>query len=285
MLNILITGASSGIGRAAAVRLAGEGHRVFAGVRKAADAEALAVIDHITPVIMDVTDAGQIAAAAETVAAAVGEAGLHGLVNNAGGGLAYPLELLPLQTFRDVLEVDTVGQLAVTQAFLPLLRVARGRVVMIGTIGTRFTPPFAGTLVGAKAALTALSDALRQELAPWGIPVVVVQPATIHSEAVGKLARDAEKALESFSAQGRALYGAAFQSMSSAAVERSAAGSSPDVAAQTISRVFRATRPRARYLTGKDSRLLATAGRLPAAVADALRRRVFKLPAPGSLAH
>ena len=176
MSNILVTGASSGIGRATAVRLAGEGHHVFAGVRQAADAEALAAMDHITPVILDVTDAGQIAAAAKTVAGAVGDAGLHGLVNNAGGGLIYPMELLPLQTFRDVLEVDTVGQLAVTQAFLPLLRVARGRVVMIGTIGTRFTPPFAGALVGAKAALTALGDALRQELAPWGVRVVVVQP-------------------------------------------------------------------------------------------------------------
>lgn len=285
MSNILVTGASSGIGRATAVRLAGEGHHVFAGVRQAADAEALAAMDHITPVILDVTDAGQIAAAAKTVAGAVGDAGLHGLVNNAGGGLIYPMELLPLQTFRDVLEVDTVGQLAVTQAFLPLLRVARGRVVMIGTIGTRFTPPFAGALVGAKAALTALGDALRQELAPWGVRVVVVQPATIHSEAVGKLARDAEKTLESFSEQGRALYGAAFQSMSSAAVERSTTGSSPDVVAQTISRVFRAAHPRARYITGKDSRLLATAGRLPAAVADTMRRRVFKLPAPGSLAR
>src|SRR5262249_56983950 len=112
------TGPSAGCGRGAAVGLGGEGPRVFAGVRKAADAEALAVIDHITPVIMDVTDAGQIAAAAKTVAAAVGEAGLHGLVNNAGGGLAYPLELLPLQTFRDGLEGGTGGQLAVTRAFL-----------------------------------------------------------------------------------------------------------------------------------------------------------------------
>ncbi len=119
---VVITGASTGIGAASAVELAGRGFRVFAGVRRPCDGQRLkAQSPHIVPLLLDVTVAGQIAAAAETVGRAVGDAGLAGLVNNAGIVVAGPLEILPLDQLRLQLEVNVVGQIAVTQAFLPLL--------------------------------------------------------------------------------------------------------------------------------------------------------------------
>ena len=193
----VVTGCSSGIGRATALRLAAAGQHVYAGVRNPADGDQLArsaAGGELTPLILDVTDTSHIAAAAAAVTGHTGTAGLHGLVNNAGFGLACPTELVQLEAFRRQLEVNVIGQLAVTQAFLPSLRRARGRIVMVSTIGVRFTPPFAGPLDATKAALSALGDALRQELAPWGVRVVVIEPASINSGAADKVFRDAAAA-------------------------------------------------------------------------------------------
>jgi NAD(P)-dependent dehydrogenase (short-subunit alcohol dehydrogenase family) len=191
----LVTGSSSGIGRATALRLAAAGQHVYAGVRHAEDGEQLArsaAGGEITPLILDVTEAAQIEAAAAAIGA---HGGLDGLVNNAGYGLACPTELVPLDAFRRQLEVNVTGQLAVTQAMLPALRQARGRIVMVSTIGVRFTPPFAGPLDAAKAALAALGDTLRQELAPWGVRVILVEPASINSGAADKVTRDVLSAI------------------------------------------------------------------------------------------
>lgn len=282
----LVTGASSGIGRATALRLTAAGHHVYAGIRKAADGDQLvrdAAGRELTPVTLDVTNAGQIGDAA----AVIGEhaaAGLDGLVNNAGYGLACPTELLPLDAFRRQLEVNATGQLAVTQAMLPLLRRAAGRIVVVGTIGVRFNPPFAGALDASKAALTALADSLRQELAPWDIRVVLVEPATINSGAADKVSRDAAAAMSAASPEGRALYQSTFADMLKVMSRREGNGSPPDVAAATITKALTTARPRAVYLTGKDARRLALLSMLPAPVLDAAKRRVFGLPAPGSRA-
>jgi NAD(P)-dependent dehydrogenase (short-subunit alcohol dehydrogenase family) len=287
----LVTGSSSGIGRATALRLAAAGQHVYAGVRKPADGDRLVRSaagegGEITPLILDVTEPGHIAAAASAIdehTASAGLAGLDGLVNNAGYGLACPSELVPLDAFRRQLDVNVTGQLAVTQAMLPALRRARGRIVMVSTIGVRFSPPFAGPLDAAKAALTALGEALRQELAPWGIRVVLVEPATINSGAADKVTRDAAAAMAAADPGARALYEGAF-GMLQVMGRREANGSPPDVAAVTITKALTARRPRAVYLSGKDSRRLAILSRLPVPVLDMARRRVFRLPAPGSLA-
>lgn len=282
----LVTGASSGIGQATALRLAAAGQHVYAGVRREADGAQLARTatgGEITPVRLDVTEASQIAEAA----AVIGEhapTGLDGLVNNAGYGLACPTELVPLDAFRRQLDVNVTGQLAVTQAMLPLLRRAVGRIVIISTVGVRFNPPFAGPLDAAKAALTALADSLRQELAPWDIRVVLVEPASINSGAADKVSRDAAAAMAAVSPQGRALYQGTFTNMLAVMNEREGQGSPPDVAAATIVRALTTRRPRTMYLTGKDSRRLALLSLLPTPVLDATKRRVFGLPAPGSLA-
>ena len=282
----LITGASSGIGRATALRLAAAGQHVYAGVRHQADGDQLVLAaagGEVTPVLLDVTQAGQIAEAAAAIGGHAA-AGLDGLVNNAGYGLACPAELVPLAAFRQQLDVNVTGQLAVTQAMLPLLRRAAGRIVIISTIGVRFNPPFAGPLDAAKAALTALADSLRQEVAPWGIRVVLVQPASINSGAAGKVSRDAAAAMAAASPQGRALYQTTFSAMLEVMNRREEHGSPPDVAAVTIVRALTASRPRTVYLTGKDSRRLAVLSLLPTPVLDAAKRRVFGLPGPGSLA-
>jgi len=288
----LVTGSSSGIGRATALWLAAAGQHVYAGVRKPADGDRLVRSaagegGEITPLILDVIEPGHIAAAASAIdehTASAGLAGLDGLVNNAGYGLACPSELVPLDAFRRQLDVNVTGQLAVTQAMLPALRRARGRIVMVSTIGVRFSPPFAGPLDAAKAALTALGEALRQELAPWGIRVVLVEPATINSGAADKVTRDAAAAMAAADPGARALYEGAFGGMLQVMERREANGSPPDVAAATITRALTARRPRAVYLSGKDSRRLAILSGLPAPVLDMARRRVFRLPAPGSLA-
>jgi NAD(P)-dependent dehydrogenase (short-subunit alcohol dehydrogenase family) len=283
--HVLVTGASSGIGRATALRLAVSGHHVFAGVRRPADGAALAqgAGREITPLLLDVTHPGQISAAAGTVAGHVGGAGLAGLVNNAGIGLFGPLEIIPLEQFRALMEVNVTGQLAVTQAFLPLLRQARGRIIMIGSIGTRFTPPFAGALAASKSALVSMDEALRQELAPWGIRVVLVEPATVRTEAVGKLEHDAAALMSQVSPAQRALYQEAFGQLVNTFVARHRHGSPPEDIAATVARALTTPRPRARYLTGKDSRRMAIlAAALPAPALDALRRKLGHQPAPGS---
>ncbi len=283
-MHVLITGASSGIGRETVLRLAGDGHQVFAGVRRAADGESLrqASSGEMTPLLLDVTDAGQIAAAAQDVAEHVGGSGLDGLVDNAGIGVTWPLELIPLDEFRRQFEVNVVGQLAVTQAFLPLLRRASGRIVIIGSIGDRLTVPFGGALAASKKAVSALADALRMELAPWDIRVVLVEPASIHTEAVGKLERDARRAVEQFSSEGRELYQDAYLTMISAMAAMERRGSPPRVVADAVATALTARHPHARYLVGKDARRLATLAGLPTPLLDTVRRRIFHLPAPGS---
>ena len=163
---VVITGASTGIGRATALHLDRLGYRVFAGVRQEADAESIRQRSsaRLSPVFLDVTAAASIQAAATLVAAEVGETGLAGVVNNAGIGLGGPLEFFPIDELRRQFEINIVGPLAVTQAFLPLIRRGRGRIVLVGSISSRRASPIAGPYNASKFALEALADALRLEL-------------------------------------------------------------------------------------------------------------------------
>ena len=279
-----MTGASSGIGRATALRLANEGYHVFTADVHGADGDvpAPAGQGRLTHARMDVTDPAGIAVVAGEVSAHVGQAGLTALVNNAGIGTAYPLELIPLERFRSTFAVNVDGLLAVTQAMLPLIRQASGHIVNMGSVGGRITMPFAGALTASKYAVRSVTDALRLELAPWGIRVVLIEPATIHTEAVGKLERDAAKALGQFGSEGQRLYASIFEAMTRKAVARESGGSSPDLVAELIARVIANPRPKTHYLVGKDSHLLAMVAALPAPILDAMRRKLFALPDPGS---
>ncbi len=246
---VLVTGASTGIGRACALTLDRAGFRVFAGVRKDADAAALrtAASARLTPVFLDIADAASVAGAARQVGDAVGAAGLAGLVNNAGIGVAGPVEYLPLDDLRRQFEVNVFGQVAVTQACLPLLRRARGRIVNIGSVGDRLTIPFGGALCGSKSALASLTDALRLELRPWGLRVCLIEPASIHTPAVDKTLADVEGRIRALPPEGAARYAALLRTFTARAVRRERDGSAPEVVAAAVRHALTAARPRTRY--------------------------------------
>lgn len=280
----LVTGASTGMGHAIALSLARRGMHVFATVRRTQDGEGLQrdSVGCLTPLLPDVTNHDQIAQAVELVNAHAGDSGLDALVNNAGVALAWPLEFVPLDKFRWQFEVNVDGQLAVTQAFLPLIRRAAGRVIMISSIADRLTPPFIGPLAASKHALLALTEALRLELAPWRIRVVLVEPGNIRTEAGGKFERDAAVTLQQFEPAARALYADAFRSMTTLFGARHQRGSHPDVVAAVVISAIESPRPQARYLVGKDARLFSVLAKLPPVVLDGLKRRVFGLPRVGA---
>ncbi len=278
---VVVTGTSTGIGRACALALDAQGFRVFAGVRKEEDAAAWrrGGSDRLTPVFIDVTDAAAIAAAGATVARAVGDAGLAGLVNNAGVGIVGPLEYLPLDDLRRQLAVNVVGPLAVTQAFLPLLHRGRGRIVNIGSVGGKITIPFGGALCASKYALEALTDALRLELRPWGIHVCLVEPGSIRTEAVDKTVGQGEWTADALVRDGHGWYADALRRFAAVAAGRERNGSPPSVVAAAVVRALTADVPRTRYPVGAHARLLTTLPRvLPDRALDAARARLFGLP-------
>jgi NAD(P)-dependent dehydrogenase (short-subunit alcohol dehydrogenase family) len=249
---VVITGASTGIGRACALRLARNGFDVYAGVRKEEDAERLRA-DGVTPVILDVTDADSIAAAADQVAAGVGQRGLAGLVNNAGAAFQGPIEYLPIDDLRRQFEVNTIGQVAVTQAFLPLLRRAKGRVVFVGSVGGRVALPFIGPYAGSKAAVSSLADSLRQELTPWDMWVAVVEPGNVATAIWDKADPGTKAAIEKLPPEGRERYAKALESGTETAVKMGRKGADPDKVARVVEHALTSRRPRPRYLVGADA--------------------------------
>lgn len=278
---VLVTGASTGIGEACALRLDKLGLRVFAGVRKEADGERLQqkASDRLSPVLVDVTDEASIASAAETVGAAVGDAGLAGLVNNAGISVSGPLEFLPLDDLRRQLEVNVIGQIAVTQAFLPLLRRGHGRIVNIGSSSGRMAVPFMGPYCASKFAMEALTDSLRMELRPWGIPVSIVEPGSIATPIWEKALAEADEMEKKLPQRARDLYGPAVAAMREAAVKFAQAGSPADEVAKRVAHALTAKRPKTRYLVGRNALVEATLAKLlPDRVRDGIIARQLGLP-------
>jgi NAD(P)-dependent dehydrogenase (short-subunit alcohol dehydrogenase family) len=270
---VLVTGASSGIGQATALRLARSGWRVLAGVRAEADGERLhaAAGEGLEPVTIDVTEAASIAAAAE----ALGNAPLHGLVNNAGTALAMPLEFLPLDQLRGQLEVNLVGHVAVTQALLPNLRSARGRIVNVGSIAGRSALPFLGAYAASKHALEAVTDAWRVELRPFGIAVTIVEPGTIATPIWRKGGELIEQLAGELPAELGRLYGERLGVFREAAAAAGRRAEPADKVAIVIETALVAERPRARYLVGRDARRRAIVERLPERLRDRVYERVL----------
>jgi NAD(P)-dependent dehydrogenase (short-subunit alcohol dehydrogenase family) len=258
----LVTGASSGIGEACAVALKRSGWRVLAGVRREGAAP-----EGTEEVLLDVTDAEQVAGAADGIES------LDGLVNNAGIALAGPLELIPVEELRHQLEVNLVGQIAVTQAFLPALRRAKGRVVFMGSIAGRSALPFLGPYAASKHALEAVADSLRVELRPFGVHVSIVEPGTIKTPIWTRSAARADELIEQLQ-DGRLneLYGERITVFRELAMKRGAAGAPADAVAKVVVSALTAARPHTRYLIGRDAKLRAGFERLP----DRLRDRIFE---------
>ncbi|MFQ5434118.1 MAG: SDR family oxidoreductase [Anaerolineae bacterium] len=208
---VLITGVSTGIGYAAARELAGQGYHVFGSVRKQADADRLLseFPANFTPLLFDVTDETAVHTAVEKVIQLVGEHGLTALINNAGVSVPGPLAHMPLADFRQQLEINVVGLLAVTQACLPLLKTAKGRIINISSVSGKIAYPFMGAYAASKHAVEALSDALRRELLLYGVDVILVEPGTTRTPIVGKFAQQVAQYRETD--YGRFLQGLAAQ--------------------------------------------------------------------------
>jgi NAD(P)-dependent dehydrogenase (short-subunit alcohol dehydrogenase family) len=256
---VVITGASTGIGRACALHLDRLGFRVFAGVRTSQDAESLkrAPAQRITPLLIDVTDGASVRAAADEVAAVLGDAGLSGVVNNAGIVVSGPLEFLPESEIRKQFEVNVIGQITVIQAFLPLLRKARGRIVNMSSISGRMAFPFLGPYSASKFALEAITDSLRLELLPWGITVSIIEPGAVKTPIWEKSRIAAGKTARNFPPEAHELYGRAVAAFRFETEKADKAGVEPDAVVRAIEYALTAKKPKTRYLVGRHVRLQA----------------------------
>jgi NAD(P)-dependent dehydrogenase (short-subunit alcohol dehydrogenase family) len=282
MKNVLITGASSGIGRATARRLDAAGWKVFAGVRKEEDAASLAAESspRLETLMLDVLDDGAIAAAAERIEAEAG--GLDGLVPNAGVAFAGPLETLPLHLFREQLELNLTAQLAVIQAVMPAIRKARGRIVLMSSDGGRVALPYTGAYHASKYGIEAIGDSLRQELAPWGIKVVLILPGAIDTQIWTRGEVVADKFYEE-SPRTQELYGTQTERYRDFIHEVAKDAIPADKVAAKVELALDKRRPKARYMVGLDAHVVARLGPvIPPAIFDWVIAKTMKMPKPPS---
>jgi NAD(P)-dependent dehydrogenase (short-subunit alcohol dehydrogenase family) len=259
--NILVTGASTGIGRACAIRFAELGHRTLAGVRKIGDGEALKALSSggIEPVLLDVTRPESIDAAL----AAVADQPLSGLVNNAGIAMVGPLELLPVDAWRKQFEVNVIGLVAVTQAFLPLLRRGRGRIVNIGSIAGRSALPGTGAYDSSKFAVEAITDALRMELHAWGISVSLIEAGAVATPVWEKTLRDADELSRQVSPERFALYRPLMATLRKEAADAARDATPVAAVVKAVVHAMTARNPKTRYLVGRDTWLWLLLNLLP----------------------
>jgi NAD(P)-dependent dehydrogenase (short-subunit alcohol dehydrogenase family) len=255
--SVFITGASSGIGRDCALTLDRSGYRVFAGVRNERDAEALrsAASPNLTPVICDVVDYASVANAARRVRELLAGDGLDGLVNNAGISVSGPLELMPMPRFELQMEVNVHGQVAVTQAFLPLLRQNRGRIVFIGSESGLATLPLLGAYSASKHALEAVANAFRLELRDFGIRVALIEPGSIKTAIWGKAVDDGIRSLKD-DPELRALYATQLPMLSEAPKLAEKMAIPVSTVTGAVRHALTARWPKARYLVGLEAHAL-----------------------------
>ncbi|MEE8346178.1 MAG: SDR family oxidoreductase [Dehalococcoidia bacterium] len=278
---VVITGASTGIGEACALRVDQLGFAVFAGVRKEADGESLQqkASDRLTPVFIDVTDHASIASAADIVAGAVGDSGLAGLVNNAGINIPGALEFFPIADLRRQLEVNVIGQIAVTQAFLPLLRKGRGRIINIGSMNGKLAAPFVGPYCASKFAMEALTDSLRVELRPWRISVSMVEPGFIATPIWNKSQATENEIFKGLPQEGHDLYAPALAAMREMFDGATRNATPPGAVAKAVAHALTARTPKTRYVVGRNARRVTALARLvPDRIRDWLVMRELGLP-------
>lgn len=268
---VLITGCSTGIGQACALDLAARGWRVLAGVRNQQDGERITqqALGDLQPILLDVTDGSMIRAAVQRLEAVQGSAGLDGLVNNAGIVVPGPLELLATEDLRRQLQVNVLGTHALTAAMLPLVRQARGRIVLMGSITGRITPPHYGAYAASKHALEAMADAWRVELRPWRLAVSIVQPDNVDTPIWNKLDQSVE-ALGNRSAQSTVdMYQRSMQKVRTSGLRMGRTGMPTARVVRAVRHALSARWPRARYPVGLRTRLAFWgAANLPAWIMD-----------------
>jgi NAD(P)-dependent dehydrogenase (short-subunit alcohol dehydrogenase family) len=276
MPTVLVTGAARGIGRATTLRLAAAGWDVIAGVRRAQDGDALAQSGQgrIRPVTLDVSDSQQIAALEPELTS-----GLDALVGNAGVFVGGPVETVPPDELRRQLDVNVVGQAAVAQAVLPHLRASRGRLVFVSSISGRISTPMFGVYCASKFALEAIADALRMELAPWGIRVSVIEPAQTDTDLWRHADEQLDETVAALSPEHRKLYAKHIEGFRKTIPRSQRAAAPAEGVAATIETALTASRPKARYVVGTAVRVQgAVFGVLPTPVRDAALRAASGVP-------
>ncbi|WAJ46742.1 SDR family oxidoreductase [Mycobacterium sp. Aquia_216] len=272
---IVVSGASTGMGAAAAKELARKGFHVLAGVRREVDAEALVAdgLEGLEPHILDITVESDVAAIADRVARDPLHRPLRALVNNAGIAINAPVETLPLTQWRQQFEVNLFGHIAMTQALLPSLLISSGTVVNISSVGGKVVLPTYGAYAGSKFALEAVSDALRREVAELGIKVVVVEPGAVKTEMAERGIATAEGLMADLTAAQRARYGDLAEAVTAQARSFSDIGVSSEHAAKVIAKAATASRPRTRYTIGRDAAILVRVSRV---VSDRVLDRIVR---------
>lgn len=274
---VLVTGAAGGIGSAAVRQLDASGFQVFAGIRNASDGEMLqrTISAKITPVLLDITDATSVATAVATITQAVGNTGLSGLVNNAGFIVEGPVELIPMTEVRRQFEVNVIGHIAVTQAFLPLLRKAQGRIVNIGAPTSRISFPYMGVLSASKAALGSITDALRVELRPWGIAVSIIDPMAMQTKVFEKAEALVGKIRQQLPDQHVQMYASGLAAVSKAQAQQHM--DDPAIVATAILHALTASKPKTRYAVGRGAGMVGILRLLPDHMRDRLLLRLSGL--------
>ncbi len=268
MPSVLVTGAGRGIGAAIATRLAGSGWDVYAGVRGGAAPAGT------TAVTLDITDADQVAALDEALPGR-----LDAVVNNAGIVVGGPIEGVPVGELRRQLEVNVVGQVAVTQAVLPRLRAARGRAVFISSVSGRVVTPMTGAYNASKFAIEAVADALRMEVRPWGVKVVLVEPAQTDTDMWRAADDELEATLALMTPEHRDLYAKHTKGFRRSIPVSQRMAVPADRVAAAVERALTASRPRARYVVGAGPRVQAALAKVtPTPVMDAALRLALGVP-------
>lgn len=273
--SLLVTGASSGIGRAAVLHLAGRGYTVLAAVRRQADHDDLAALDHpnLIPICpLDLTQPGQIAAAAETVRTeleARGQRGLYAVVSIAGGGGTVPIELMDPVLLRAEMETRVVGPVTLLQRLLPLLRSGGGRILWIVTPGL-VAIPYVSSIHAPDYAVNCIADTLHLELHRWDIPNVLIKCGGIDTPSVQRTARELEDALNAWSREDLVLYGDAMRRTQERLATFDQGRTPPGAVARVIERALLAPRPRRVYRVGSGSRAMILLKYLPQPLIDAI---------------
>jgi len=271
---VVVTGASTGIGEACALRLDRLGYEVFATVRRPEDEQALRArtSDRLVTMLMDITDEAAVDAAFKSIGEVVGARGLVGLVNNAGVAMGGPLEYLPLEHWRTQLEVNVIGQVCVARAALPLLRSARGRLVFIGSLSGRVSTTLMGPYGASKFAIEAIAESLRHELRSAGVRVALIEPGAVKTAIWEKGRALADELERTLPAEALERYRSEIAAVRQGIEQQDKTGVDPDRVAEVVQRALESSRPKARYLVGPDAKVAALVARwLP----DGLRDRVI----------
>ena len=271
--SVLITGASRGIGRACALRLDRRGFDVIAGVRSEEAGRRLVAeaSDRLRVIHLDVTDAAAVRAAAD----AAGDR-LDALVNNAGIAVGGIVEMLSLDDLRRQLEVNVVAQVAVTQAMLPAVRTARGRIVFISSVSGRVSSPVLTPYTASKFALEAIADGLRVELRPWGIDIVLVEPGSVDTDIWRSGEEQLDSVVAAISEEHRRLYAELLAGTRKLLASTAKRAAPAEKVARIVEDALTTSRPRARYVVGADARIqIALRSLVPARAYDALIARLL----------